>query len=156
MHIAWYLYIPVQRLLIYIYIYVPIFIHPFQAKLGTSPVILISFRLGRIYTHTYIYIYILGGVSWYLLVSLYSLYSQGYRLNIYSRWGSLVSACILVFSVQLGVQTIYIYSRWGSLVSACILVFSVQLGVQTLPFLLSGELFPTDVRATCKVKMLNL
>lgn len=40
--------------------------------------------------------------------------------------------------------------RWSSLVSACCLVFSVQLGVQTLPFLLSGELFPSDVRAICK------
>ena len=29
---------------------------------------------------------------------------------------------------------------------------SVQLGVQTLPLLLSGELFPADVRATCKVR----
>ena len=30
---------------------------------------------------------------------------------------------------------------------ACFLVFSVQLGIQTLPLLLSGELFPSDVRA---------
>ena len=41
--------------------------------------------------------------------------------------------------------------KWASLVSACLLVFSVQLGVQTLPLLLSGELFPADVRASCKV-----
>ena len=41
--------------------------------------------------------------------------------------------------------------RWASLASACLLVFSVQLGVQTLPLLLSGELFPADVRASCKV-----
>jgi len=40
--------------------------------------------------------------------------------------------------------------KWASLVTACTLVFSVQLGVQTLPFLLSGELFPSDVRAFCK------
>ena len=32
----------------------------------------------------------------------------------------------------------------------CCLVFSVQLGIQTLPFLLSGELFPADIRAFCK------
>merc|ERR1719347_489107 len=38
----------------------------------------------------------------------------------------------------------------GSLLSSCLLVISVQLGVQTLPLLLSGELFPADVRATCK------
>ena len=41
--------------------------------------------------------------------------------------------------------------RWASLATACLLVFSVQLGFQTLPFLLSGELFPADVRALCKV-----
>merc|ERR1719483_1236295 len=40
--------------------------------------------------------------------------------------------------------------QWASLVSICLLVFSVQLGVQTLPLLLSGELFPADVRASCK------
>jgi len=40
--------------------------------------------------------------------------------------------------------------QWASLVSACLLVFSVQLGVQTLPLLLSGEIFPADVRASCK------
>ena len=46
--------------------------------------------------------------------------------------------------------------QWISLVSVCILVFSVQLGVQTLPLLFSGELFPADVRASCKVrKQLN-
>ena len=39
----------------------------------------------------------------------------------------------------------------ASLFSSCLLVISVQLGVQTLPLLLSGELFPADVRATCKV-----
>ena len=42
--------------------------------------------------------------------------------------------------------------QWGALVTACCLVFSVQLGIQTLPHLLSGELFPSDVRAFCKGK----
>ena len=32
----------------------------------------------------------------------------------------------------------------------CLLVFAAQMGVQTLPFLLSGELFASDVRAVCK------
>ena len=40
--------------------------------------------------------------------------------------------------------------QWISLVSAGSLVFAVQLGVQTLPLLLSGELFPSDVRPMCK------
>ena len=39
---------------------------------------------------------------------------------------------------------------WISLTSAGLLVFGVQLGVQTLPLLLSGELFPSDVRPICK------
>ena len=33
----------------------------------------------------------------------------------------------------------------------CYIVGSVQLGVQTLPYLYSSELFPTDIRAMCKV-----
>lgn len=37
--------------------------------------------------------------------------------------------------------------RWAALFTACLLVFSVQLGIQTLPILLSGELFPSDIRA---------
>eukprot|EP00095_Tigriopus_kingsejongensis_P009111 maker-scaffold150_size309978-snap-gene-2.13 protein:Tk09111 transcript:maker-scaffold150_size309978-snap-gene-2.13-mRNA-1 annotation:"sugar transporter 12" len=40
--------------------------------------------------------------------------------------------------------------RWLVLTSACLLVFSVQLGVQTLPLLLSGELFTSESRALCK------
>lgn len=40
--------------------------------------------------------------------------------------------------------------QWLSLASACLLVFAVQLGVQTLPNLLSGELFTADIRALCK------
>ena len=40
--------------------------------------------------------------------------------------------------------------KWAALITACCLVFSVQLGIQTLPQLLSGELFPSDVRAFCK------
>jgi hypothetical protein len=45
--------------------------------------------------------------------------------------------------------------RWASVCVACLLVFAVQLGVQTLPFLLSGELFANDVRAVCKGKEEN-
>ena len=40
-----------------------------------------------------------------------------------------------------------LWYKWAALVSACLLVFSVQLGIQTLPNLLSGELFPSDIRA---------
>ena len=40
--------------------------------------------------------------------------------------------------------------KWMALGSAGLLVFSVQFGVQTLPMLLSGELFPADVKPKCK------
>ena len=40
--------------------------------------------------------------------------------------------------------------KWVALLTVCCIVFSVQLGVQTLPQLLSGELFPNDIRAFCK------
>ena len=40
--------------------------------------------------------------------------------------------------------------RWSSMFATCLLVFAAQMGVQTLPFLLSGELFASDVRALCK------
>ena len=40
--------------------------------------------------------------------------------------------------------------KWMALGSAGLLVFSVQFGVQTLPILLSGELFPADVKPKCK------
>ena len=36
------------------------------------------------------------------------------------------------------------------MLATCFLVFAAQMGVQTLPFLLSGELFASDVRAVCK------
>ena len=67
--------------------------------------------------------------------------------------------CLIIFSIisyliahpdLMSSQNVSVL-RWASLVSACSLVFSVQLGVQTLPLLLSGELFPADVRASCKV-----
>ena len=41
---------------------------------------------------------------------------------------------------------------WLSLVAACCLVFSVNLGVQPMPLLMSSELYPSDLRAFCKVR----
>ncbi|TRY81048.1 hypothetical protein TCAL_10367 [Tigriopus californicus] len=46
--------------------------------------------------------------------------------------------------------------QWLVLVFACGLVFSVQLGVQTLPMLLSGELFSSDIRALGKSMIRSL
>ena len=41
--------------------------------------------------------------------------------------------------------------NWSSVVSACVLVFSSNLGVQPMHLLMSSELFPAEVRALCKV-----
>ena len=41
---------------------------------------------------------------------------------------------------------------WLSLIAACSLVFSVNLGVQPMPLLMSSELYPSDLRAFCKVR----
>ena len=56
----------------------------------------------------------------------------------------------LIFILLLGNEDIRNILQWVSLLTVCCLVFSVQLGIQTLPFLLSGELFPSDIRAFCK------
>jgi hypothetical protein len=40
---------------------------------------------------------------------------------------------------------------WSSVVFACVLVFSVNLGVQPMANLMTSELFPAEVRAPCKV-----
>ena len=45
---------------------------------------------------------------------------------------------------------------WLSLVFACCIVFSVNLGVQPMPLLMSSELFPSDLRAFCKVNISNI
>lgn len=75
-----------------------------------------------------------------------------YFFSMFLTIGSLITfATMSYFSSTLDHQSPY-YNilKWGCLVSTCSLAFSVQLGVQTLPFLLSGELFPSDVRATIK------
>jgi len=80
------------------------------------------------------------------------------RRSMYFLSSILTVLCIIIFSIisyliahpdLMSSQNVSVL-RWASLVSACSLVFSVQLGVQTLPLLLSGELFPADVRASCK------
>ena len=72
-----------------------------------------------------------------LLLTILCLFLFSTFSYLISSWEGLVED---VFSLQV-----------ASLFSSCLLVISVQLGVQTLPLLLSGELFPADVRATCKV-----
>ena len=41
--------------------------------------------------------------------------------------------------------------NWLGVISACLLVFSVNLGVQPMPLLMSSELYPAELRAFCKV-----
>ena len=70
------------------------------------------------------------------------------------------SAAMTVFSLFLFATCNYLLGedrfedvkalRWIALAGACTLVFGVQLGVQTMPLLMSGELFPSDVRPRCK------
>ena len=69
-------------------------------------------------------------------------------LLLFSTFSYLISSHMLQDMVEGGVFSLQV----ASLLSSCLLVISVQLGVQTLPLLLSGELFPADVRATCKVR----
>ena len=56
----------------------------------------------------------------------------------------------LIRHEKIGTKELQAAMKWGSLVSSSFLVFSVQLGVQTMPNLLSGVLFPADVRSTLK------
>ena len=65
---------------------------------------------------------------------------------------SLISFATFQFLLvnQVGDELAQSIFKWSILVCACMLVFAVQLGVQTLPLLLSGELFPSDVRPACK------
>ena len=56
----------------------------------------------------------------------------------------------LIRSNQIGTKELQIAMKWGSLVFSSFLVFSVQLGVQTMPNLLSGVLFPANDRSTLK------
>ena len=56
----------------------------------------------------------------------------------------------LIRSNEIGTKELQTAMKWGSLVSSSFLVFSVQLGVQTMPNLLSGVFFPADVRSTLK------
>ena len=56
----------------------------------------------------------------------------------------------LIHHDKIGTKELQTTMMWGSLVSSSFLVFSVQLGVQTMPHLLSGVLFPADDRSTLK------
>ena len=56
----------------------------------------------------------------------------------------------LIRHEKIGTKELQAAMKWGSLVSSSFLVFSVQLGVQTMPNLLSGVLFPADDRSTLK------
>jgi hypothetical protein len=56
----------------------------------------------------------------------------------------------LIRRENIGTKELQATMKWGSLVSSSFLVFSVQLGVQTMPNLLSGVFFPADVRSKLK------
>ena len=56
----------------------------------------------------------------------------------------------LICHDKIGTKVLQTTMMWGSLVSSSFLVFSVQLGVQTMPNLLSGVLFPANDRSILK------
>ena len=60
------------------------------------------------------------------------------------------ATCNLIRHEKIGSKELQAAMKWGSLVSSSFLVFSVQLGVQTMPNLLSGVFFPADVRSKLK------
>ena len=82
------------------------------------------------------------------------------RRTLYS-----LSAVATVLSLILFATTLYISDHvhlwhreheedilnWLSVVAACLIVFSSNLGIQPMPMLMSSELFPSEVRALCKV-----
>merc|ERR1719483_1340285 len=91
-------------------------------------------------------------------LALASLLKHFHRRFMYFISITMTIICLITFSTlsyfisqpkSLSSSNLIVF-QWASLVSTCLLVFSVQLGVQTLPLLLSGELFPADVRASCK------
>ena len=104
------------------------------------------------------------------IIRLAASLSLTYLLVLYRRrMMYLASACGTILSLGL-FSTILLLSdhlvdwdtgisqtvlTWLSLVAACCLVFSVNLGVQPMPLLMSSELYPSDVRAFCKVSFLS-
>ena len=60
------------------------------------------------------------------------------------------ATCNYVLFKKIGSNKVETIMKWSSLIFSSLLVFSVQLGVQTMPNLLSGELFPSNVRSKLK------
>lgn len=80
-----------------------------------------------------------------------SMYMTSAMLCVLSLVGFATCNYLIIHKLELNLtDNLLVSLKWASLVTACLLVFAVQLGVQTLPLLLSGELFPSDVRALCK------
>ena len=80
------------------------------------------------------------------------------RLYLMSGIGTLVSLVLFattllfsdgIYSVQVEIPIRYLH--WLSVVSTCFIVFFSNLGIQPMPLLMSSELFPSDIRALCKV-----
>jgi len=106
-----------------------------------------GFGDGSISKEAYISAIIIGLVRLLASLLLSRLLRDYCRRSMYFASAALTItslACFATCIVCINSSTIF---RWAALVTACLLVFSVQLGIQTLPSLLSGELFPSDVRA---------
>merc|ERR1712241_898113 len=105
---------------------------------------------GSISKEAYISAIIIGLVRLLASLLLSRLLREYCRRSMYFASAALTITSLACFAACIVCINSSILFRWAALVMACFLVFSVQLGIQTLPHLLSGELFPSDVRAFCK------
>ena len=79
-------------------------------------------------------------------------------LYLVSAFGTILSlsgfATILLLSHHIDAWSLHEsedFLNWMSVGSACALVFCVNWGVQPMPLLMSSELYPSELRAFCKV-----
>jgi len=105
---------------------------------------------GSTSSEAYISAIIIGFVRLLASLLLSKLLREFPRRAMYFTSATMTIISLISFAVCTYFIDRSIIYQWGALVTACCLVFSVQLGIQTLPHLLSGELFPSDVRAFCK------
>jgi len=106
-----------------------------------------GFGDGSISKEAYISAIIIGLVRLLASLLLSRLLREYCRRSMYFASAALTITSLACFAACIVCINSSIIFRWAALVMACFLVFSVQLGIQTLPLLLSGELFPSDVRA---------
>ena len=103
----------------------------------------------------YISAIVLGVIRLISSLTLTHLLLRYRRRTLYLLSGSCTALSLALFSTTLLLEDKLTESHsvltWLSLASASCLVFSVNLGLQPMPILMSLELYPSDIRAACKV-----